>query len=849
MLQSKKQIDQSSPPAGGQGTEPNPIFNLAIELVNQSSRNIFLTGKAGTGKTTFLKYIRDNSFKELAVVAPTGVAAINAGGTTIHSFFQLPFSPFLPEAAGFMDRNDSTNKHTLFGKLKLNRERIRILQQLELLIIDEISMVRCDVLDAIDAVLRHFRNRHSEPFGGVQVLLIGDMYQLPPVTANDEWSLLSQFYNSPYFFDSRVMQETPPAFVEFEKIYRQSDQRFIDLLNRVRNNELDDASMNMLQSLYDPNFKVKKEDGYIILTTHNYKADAINAEELSKLNAPVFSFKAQVKGEFNEKSYPADENLQLKVGAQVMFIRNDVQPVRRYFNGKIGGISRIDGDKIYVQCNDQKEEIEVAKELWENFRYTLDRKTNHLQEDMIGSFSQYPLRLAWAITIHKSQGLTFERAVIDAGAAFAPGQVYVALSRCTSMEGIVLHSKITPASLRSDQRIVQFSKRFPTVNQLEDEFVHSRKIYQANVLHSLFDYSRIAKESEELAKMMGEEAKDFNADGLEWITETGKKILAIDDVAKKFRAHLNIFFAEEVLPEQNAKLQKRIADASAYFLKHLDDVMQFVSKSPVETESKVQAKLFNDSLKDLFVLLSERRHMLQGLTGGFSIGSYYQQKKTFTVPSFSVNAYATESTGTKESPHPKLHRQLRDVRNKICEQKDLPIYFVASGKTIDEMVQYLPQTLEELMKISGFGKARAEQFGEQFLEVIVTYSKQNGLTSLVHNKNPKKERKPKAEKKESTKDITYQLFRQGNGVPQIAKLRNLAESTIEGHLAYYVSIGMISVNELIGTEKIVLIEPHLQNYEGPTITPIKEKLGDAVTFSEIRLVLAAKEWERAKNTT
>lgn len=466
----------------------NTLFSLASDLVNRTSRHIFLTGKAGTGKTTFLKYIRENCPKQMAVVAPTGVAAINAGGVTLHSFFQLPLSPFIPEARGFRQNDEATNKHTLLGRLRLNGERRRIIQELELLIIDEISMVRCDVLDAIDLVLRHVRLRHSEKFGGVQVLFIGDLFQLPPVVKEQEWDLLKDYYRSPFFFDSHVMKDDPPIYIEFTKIYRQTEEKFIDLLNKVRNNEMDEDHLCALHDRYQPGFFGEGSEGYILLTTHNEKARDINTGELAKLSGKLFTYRAEVNGDFPASAFPADEALQLKVGAQVMFIKNDASPAKRYFNGKIGIVTKLEDEKIWIQCKDESEAIEVSKEKWDNIRYTLDKTTRQLSEDVLGSFGQYPLRLAWAITIHKSQGLTFEKAVIDAGKAFAPGQVYVALSRCTNLEGMVLHSRIRSNTLYADDRIVQFTKNILPLEDLQQELTEARKAYQEKVLLSLFDF-------------------------------------------------------------------------------------------------------------------------------------------------------------------------------------------------------------------------------------------------------------------------------------------------------------------------------------------------------------------------
>lgn len=824
----------------------NEMFQLATSLVNESNRNIFLTGKAGTGKTTFLKYIRQNCIKQIAVTAPTGVAAINAGGATIHSFFQLPLSPFIPEARGFMPNNEAVNKHSLLGRMRLNSEKRKILQQLELLIIDEISMVRCDTLDAIDTVLRHFRYRNNEPFGGVQVLFIGDMFQLPPIVPDEEWKLLSPFYKSAYFFDSQVMEQFPPVHIEFNKIYRQSDETFIHLLNEVRHNHISEEGMQLLNGRYDPWFELNSNEGYIFLTTHNYKSDNTNAEEISKLKTKLFSFKAEITGEFYEKSYPADELLELRVGAQVMFIKNDKEKVKRYFNGKIGIVTKIEEDKILVQCKGDADEIEVHKEIWENIRYSIDKQTQQLEEEVIGKFVQYPLRLAWAITIHKSQGLTFEKAVIDAGRAFAPGQVYVALSRCTSLKGIVLKSQITASGLHTDARILEFSAKNTSEVQLQYELFQSKKQYQQNLLLSLFDFTVVAKQCAELYTIVKDNIAAFNADLSTWIGDLENKVTALQTVAEKFKLQLNKFFESDTLPEEDKTVLQRIAAASDYFIKQMDEITEYIKKSPATTDSKLHAKAYNDALKDIFVLLAEKKHLMQCCLEKFSVDNYYRYKKNFVVPAFYINAYATTSDQKTQSPHPLLHKKLRELRNKICEQKNVPVYYVAGTTTIDEMATYLPQNLDEIVKISGFGQAKAKQYGHVFLKVINDYSAEHDLSSSVNSKQPKRERKEKTpkEEKEDTKAISYKLHKEGNSIADIARLRNLAISTIESHLAFYIQRGMISVNELVKTEKLILIEPHLENFENGSITPIKDKLGDAVSFGEIRMVLASKEWKK-----
>ncbi|MEM9846970.1 MAG: PIF1 family DEAD/DEAH box helicase, partial [Bacteroidota bacterium] len=419
----------------------NKQIELAYDYVQYTNKNIFLTGKAGTGKTTFLKRIQAESIKRTVVLAPTGVAAINAGGMTIHSFFQLPFGLFLPNG-----RSEAEKQR------KFSRKKIDLIKSLDLLIIDEISMVRADLLDAIDDVLRRLR-RSKLPFAGVQLLMIGDLHQLPPVVRPDDWNLLREHYSTPYFFGSLALKETQPISIKLTHIYRQSDSVFIDLLNKVRNNQLDQAVLEQINSRYIPNFVAPEDKAYIILTSHNRAAQNINQEKLEEIDRPVWKYEAEIDGNFAEKNYPTEEVLELKKGAQVMFVKNDLSYKKRYYNGKIGQITGLEKDRIYVQCPDDEEEIQVAIEEWTNVKYSLDPESKEVKEDIVGVFRQFPLKLAWAITIHKSQGLTFERAIIDAQAAFAHGQVYVALSRCKSFEGVVLRTKIAYSSVKTDQAV------------------------------------------------------------------------------------------------------------------------------------------------------------------------------------------------------------------------------------------------------------------------------------------------------------------------------------------------------------------------------------------------------------
>ena len=818
----------------------NEMFRLATELVNQSSRNIFLTGKAGTGKTTFLKYIRENCPKQIAVVAPTGVAAINAGGVTMHSFFQLPFSPFIPEPGGFRDQNENvTNRNSLLSRLRMTTEKKKILQELELLVIDEISMVRCDMLDAVDTILRHMRRRYNEKFGGVQVLFIGDMFQLPPVIKENEWNLLKDFYNSPYFFDSRVIKEEQPVFIEFTKIYRQSEENFIRVLNQVRNNDLDEQGRFLLENRFSAEHKRTKDDGYIILTTHNEKARFKNETELNKLGSHSFSYRAEVEGDFPESAYPAEEYLQLKVGAQVMFIKNDTEKVKRYFNGKIGIITELDNDKIIVQCNDEQESIEVKKEKWQNIRYSVDKTSRQLKEEVLGSFTQYPLRLAWAITIHKSQGLTFNKVIIDAGEAFAPGQVYVALSRCTTLDGIVLQSRIRATRMFTDERIVQFS-RSNSAENVERELLQSKKNYQGKLLLSLFDYKQVIEDAKELSIYLKDNISSFNDQAPNWMDEFLTGIEKLQLTAEKFQGQIRKIFDHEEIPQTNELLKERINAGVQYFLKEQSKLVEKLIGCTIITDSRVHAKEINVSLKEIFTGLSIRKHLLDGFSDSFDPAAYHLRRKNFIVPPFGINVYAGASEQKMESIHPLLHQKLRKIRDAICSKADLPIYIVAGTNTLDEMCRYLPQSLSELRKISGFGDAKTEKYGQQFLDVILNYCNENNLSSLIHEKTPKRERKRAGEKKNKidTKAESFKLYKDGKQIEEIAKERGFARQTIEGHLAHYVSTGEINITDLISKEKILLIEPVAKTFSGQSLTPIKEKLGHEITFGEIKLVLA-----------
>lgn len=833
----------------------NRFFTLAADLVNQTDQTIFLTGKAGTGKTTFLKYIREHCIKQMAIVAPTGVAAINAGGVTIHSFFQLPLAPFIPvsRGQGFSPAGQEiSNPNSLVSRLRFNGEKKKLLNQLELLIIDEISMVRADILDAIDTVLRHVRHKHSERFGGVQLLFIGDMFQLPPVVKEPEWSLLSPYYASPYFFDSQVLKEAPPLYIEFDKIYRQREAEFINLLNQVRNNELNAEGKAILESRFQPSFRRTEEDGYIILTTHNEQARKINNQQLEQLTAPAVEYEAELENDFPSNAFPADQLLVLKEGAQVMFIRNDSsEKGKRYFNGKIGTVTRLEEKKIFVRCAHEEEEIEVVKDTWDNIRYSLDKASQSMKEERLGSFTQFPLRLAWAITIHKSQGLTFEKAIIDAGEAFAAGQVYVALSRCTSLSGMVLKSKVKANSLFTDLRILDFTRKSVSVDLLQTALSESKRTYQLKMLKKTFDFARQSVIAKDLKKLILDQQGAFTGNAKGWADDLLIRLNQLQDTAQRFHQWLDIQFGEPVLPEENKNLAERLQKAAAHFIQETENLIIQLSAPGFVTDSRQHAKEVNDLLKDLFSAFSLALHLFRGIDGKLDAEAWHTHRRSFTLPVFSVNIYAGVSEESTESnPHPELYRALKRQRDQFCAQKDQPVYLVASGQTLGEMCLYLPHDLKEMRKISGMGAVRTEQYGRAFLDIILDYSQEHGLESQIHTKTDKRDRlvrKKDAPQKGDSHRSSFDLFRKGHSLKEIAEQRKLAQSTIEGHLTRFVASGDIDIATLISPDKLSRIEAAISLAEGYTLAPLKQFLGEDVSFAEIRWVLASKGLNRVES--
>lgn len=587
----------------------NKHFELAVQFVNQTAQHIFLTGKAGTGKTTFLKYIKETTHKNMAVVAPTGVAAINAGGTTIHSLFQLPFGSFVPLNSSLSESltGNFYNKSNLLYHLRLSNEKKSLIQALDLLIIDEVSMVRADVLDAIDAVLRHVRRKYNLPFGGVQMLYIGDLSQLPPVVRDHEWKVLKDYYRSQFFFDAQVLQHSPPLYLELKKIYRQSDRDFIEVLNNIRNNQVQDRDLELLHQYYKPGFKPEKNGEYITLTTHNSKADVINQKELRKLDTTMHAFKAQIDGEFNENSYPAESLLQLKEGAQIMFIKNDTGEERRYYNGKIGTIKKIKGEEIYVTFPDETTELKVEKEIWKNVKYNYNKEEDKVYEEEIGNFNQFPIRLAWAITIHKSQGLTFKKAIIDAGASFAPGQVYVALSRLTSLEGLVLYSKINKQCISTDELANEFSSTELAENTLEEKLKHYQKEYIHNLLVEVFNWQPLITTFSNFKVSLDTRRIPLLDEAKAMAEVLHEKVLAQQKIAENFSKKLQQML---LAVDQNgySYIDERVQAAGKYFKDALyNDFFSIIEQHHEAVKKKPKVKKYLKDIQDLAATCKVKR--------------------------------------------------------------------------------------------------------------------------------------------------------------------------------------------------------------------------------------------------
>ena len=605
--------------------EHNHELQTAWDFVENTGRSIFLTGKAGTGKTTFLKTIVEKSRKRPIVVAPTGVAAINAGGVTIHSFFQLPFSPYVPGAK-------------VESKFDFGREKRKIIASIDLLIIDEISMVRADLLDAIDTVLRRFRN-HYQPFGGVQLLMIGDLAQLTPVMTPEDERILKPYYDTPYFFGSKALQQIDYVTIQLEHVYRQQDLSFIGILNQVRNGHPTEETMMRLNTRCKPAFIPSPEEPYIRLTTHNQLANYYNETELQKLRGRTFQFHAEIKGTFPEYSYPTAETLVLKEGAQVMFIKNDTSGEHLYFNGRIGRVVHVDKQQILVLCEGDAEAIEVEPMEWENTRYTLNEETREIETDIQGTFKQYPLRLAWAITIHKSQGLTFDRAIIDANQSFAPGQVYVALSRCRTLEGLVLATPLEARAIINDSRVDTYIAQQETEAQRSIEQLPTLKQeYERFLLLQLFDFRPLLYQQETMVRIFAEFFYHSHS-SLKQLHDRALMDLRqqVIDVAEKWQRRIQSLSYEELHKEE---FLERVKRSAGYFADTLDKILSkpLQLTAQIETNNKQATRRLSNALPDeRQTWLASRYLLIKMEEMGFTVSHYLKEKQMSMLDALNEN--------------------------------------------------------------------------------------------------------------------------------------------------------------------------------------------------------------------
>lgn len=803
----------------------NNELNLAWDFVNNTNRNIFLTGKAGTGKTTFLHKLKMQSQKPMVVVAPTGVAAINAKGVTIHSFFQMPFGPILPHT----DLNSTTSFNRKFSKTKIN-----IFKSLDLLVIDEISMVRADLLDGIDRTLKRFKNRKL-PFGGTQLLMIGDLQQLSPVIKEQEWQLLKPFYRNIFFFSSEAYKNSNPITIELKHIYRQENPVFINILNEIRNNELSQSSADELNKRYQPNFIPNENEGYISLTTHNHKASQINKQELEKLEGKSRTYNAVVEGKFPEHSYPNKEELNLKIGAQVMFIKNDSSPEKRYFNGKIGKVILLDDDEVVVNCPDDDFNIITKPEVWENIKYTVDKDTKAISEDKIGSYTQMPLRLAWSITIHKSQGLTFDKAIIDAEAAFAHGQTYVALSRCKSLEGLVLNSKITPSQIISDSNVISFNESAEANQPNDDMLQQSKRIFQLGLISEIFDFYKFLYPSNRILDTYYKNRGSIEGNIETPLVTIKDSVTNLLKISNSFNSQLKSIGDSVDIPESNKTLQDRFIKAIDYFEEQTKETIgSSIQALSFTTDNKAIQKDIDKQLDTLEELLETKVSYFLGLKEGFNVQQFLslRAKSVFLgkeKPKKQRKAIIDGTTNVE------LFELLRELRNQIAKREDLVHFQIFTQKSLNAMCELLPTTKAELKQIHGMGKTRIEKYGSEILKVITDYCEENDIES--NNKLPVfEELKPK-KKKGDTKKTSLELFKSGKSIDQIALERELNTNTIFGHLASFISSGDVKITDLMEKAHYSELKEIIPTKTFDNLSDLKHQLDDKYSYGELRLVV------------
>ncbi len=813
----------------------------ALQIIEQTGTNLFLTGKAGTGKTTFLHRLRERSPKRMVVLAPTGIAAINAGGVTIHSFFQLPFGPYIPNAAYKKE------------SLKLSRQKIRLIRTIDLLVIDEVSMVRADLLDSMDAVLRRYRN-HALPFGGVQLLMIGDLQQLAPVARDEEWNLLRSYYDTPFFFSSRALRETHYVTIELKHVYRQSDPEFLRLLNLVREGRADGHTLATLNRRYVQGFRPRKEDGYIRLVTHNHQAAYINDRELAAIPETTFRYTARVEGNFPETSYPTEELLTLKQGARIMFLKNDKD--KRYYNGMLGDIVRIDGEGFTVRpLGNPDATIEVSREQWENTKFVIDEKTKEIGEKVEGTFSQFPVRLAWAITIHKSQGLTFERAVIDAHSAFAHGQTYVALSRCKTLEGLVLSTPIPPAAIITDRSVADYT--LEAVRRSPDEMAIAGMVrnYWIETVKRLFDFSEMRVAFDALLRHTEEHFYRLYPDTLEDLRQRRVDFRKqTNDVAERFHQQLErLTAAAQDLPT-DGNLQSRLRKGAEYFGDQLAPLYAYVVSLSLPSDNKQLKRRMDEILQEFSDALRIKLRLLNRCREeGFELKAHLEERalaalddgrgvsKGKAVKEKSSVSVRERIVVPSEVLHPVLYQKLVAWRYDKSKTLEVPAFHILTQKALLGIVNLLPDTPEHLRLVPYFGAKGVEKFGNEILDIVRSYMERENL-ERPEVQTVRVERR-KGEPAEKTYDLSLRLFNEGQSVEEIARERNLTVSTIYNHLIRQVLADKLPLSALISVEDQARVEHYLDTHDGqlPNFSDFEAVFGKGIVYKQASAVLQWRE--------
>ena len=808
----------------------NPEIELAEKYITETGVSIFLTGKAGTGKTTFLHHIVERCRKRSIVMAPTGVAAVNAGGVTIHSFFQLPFCPYLPDVKELVTEYQLPEKQR-----QLRKSKIDIIRTLDLLIIDEISMVRADLLDAVDAVMRRYR-RSGRPFGGVQLLMIGDVQQLAPVVTDEERPYIERVYASPFFFHSKALQRLQYITIQLTTVYRQQDPLFLRLLNNIRDSKFDEATLAALNSrVRKPGDPAVFADGQepILLTTHNWQADEVNRRNLEALDTPVHIFDAVVEGNFPDSAAPTERHLELKVGAQVMFVKNDSLG-HRYYNGMIGVVESVetdgtsDGQKHIVVVNSEGERIDVGQERWDTWKYEIDSTDNQIKPILDGVFVQYPLKTAWAVTIHKAQGLTFDRLQVDASAAFTYGQVYVALSRCRSLEGLTLLSPITPQNAFENKDIEQFNGTMTPIEQAEEMLDGYRSQYYFDVLYELIDFSGLQHALEGLNRLYQESLRGLYPEQATTLTALcSKELTELVSVAERFHRQLDAIGAGS---SSRALLLERVQKGAAYFgqvVKAMDE--QVRPCLAVEIDNKeTSRRLKEQGERYSSVALLKIKVLDYVAAHGFTVEGYQQAKVDAALAkpekARKSRAKKPETLTGKE----RLQAMLTAWRRQKAEELGVSAFVVLWQRSLLAIVNALPTNEEELLNVPGMGKVSVGRYGKEILQIVDDYLRESNERRTPEEVEPKKKPEPTWKK-------AVQLMAEGKNLEEVAQMLNRAKSTVETYMLTAVEQGAMDADLILPMEAQEEIVAYLMSEDDVKLKDVYEHFDGVYSYLQLRV--------------